>query len=199
VVLRRVGNVLGWLRPGGPTDRARYPVGTVPGLSRPSPRLAPTPAPAHAHGHRPDHGVPPPQSPDGTASRAHDYPGPVEMSYAPTPDGHPDPGEVVWTWVPYEEDPAVGKDRPVVVIGRAAHAPGRELAVVMLSSREHPGDPRWLVLGRGAWDAEGRSSSVRLDRVLAVAPTAVRREGAALDRARFERVAAAVAQLRPAG
>ncbi|GAB5080487.1 hypothetical protein ARTHROSP310_36360 [Arthrobacter sp. AD-310] len=28
------------------------------------------------------------------------------------PDGEPDPGEVVWTWVPYQEDHGRGKDRP---------------------------------------------------------------------------------------
>ena len=38
-------------------------------------------------------------------------------SYAPAPDGEPDPGEVVWAWVPYEEDASRGKDRPVLVIG----------------------------------------------------------------------------------
>ena len=32
-------------------------------------------------------------------------------------DGEPDPGEVVWAWVPYEDDPAQGKDRPVLVVG----------------------------------------------------------------------------------
>ncbi len=37
--------------------------------------------------------------------------------YAPKANGKPDPGEVVWAWVPYEEDPSQGKDRPVLVIG----------------------------------------------------------------------------------
>jgi hypothetical protein len=105
---------------------------------------------------------------------------------------------VVWTWVPYEEDASIGKDRPVVVLGRAVQEPGPALAILMLSSREHPDDPRWLPLGAGAWDTEGRVSSVRIDRVLAVAPDAVRREGSALDRVRFDRVAAAVAQAHPA-
>ena len=141
--------------------------------------------------------------PSPAGPHAHDYDGRVDLTYAPTPDGHPDPGEVVWTWVPYEEDPSVGKDRPVVVVGRAGgrqradgrgDAAGGELAVLMLSSHEHDGDPRWMVLGSGGWDAEGRVSSVRLDRVLAVAPGAVRREGAALDRGRFDRVAAALRQ-----
>ena len=37
----------------------------------------------------------------------------MEPTYAPENDGQPDPGEVVWAWVPYEDDPTLGKDRPV--------------------------------------------------------------------------------------
>ncbi len=140
---------------------------------------------------RPGEGVPPPLS---SRSHAHAYAGRVRLQYAPEPNGRPDPGEVVWTWVPYEDQPEVGKDRPVVVLGDAldSRAPDGELAVVLLSSKEHDGDQDWLTLGAGPWDREGRPSSVRLDRVLAVAPDDVRREGATLDRERFERVAAAV-------
>ena len=39
-------------------------------------------------------------------------------SYEPEADGQPDPGEVVLGWVPFEEDPSQGKDRPVLLIGR---------------------------------------------------------------------------------
>ena len=46
----------------------------------------------------------------------------------------------------------------------------------------------WTDLGTGAWDARGRPSEVRLDRLLELTPESVRREGAALDRARFDRV-----------
>jgi PemK-like, MazF-like toxin of type II toxin-antitoxin system len=120
------------------------------------------------------------------AGQALDYSGPVHISYAPHPDGVADPGEVVWTWVPYEDDPGKGKDRPVVVIARVKD----DLLVVLLSSKDHAGEPDWVLLGRGAWDAEGRASFVRLDRVLRVAPAAVRREGATLDRNRFDALAA---------
>src|ERR1700749_4488442 len=41
--------------------------------------------------------------------------GPVRMSYSPQTDGAPDPGEVVWTWVPFEENDGRGKDRPGLV------------------------------------------------------------------------------------
>ena len=111
------------------------------------------------------------------------------LVYAPQPDGRADPGEVVWTWVAYEEDAAQGKDRPVLVVGRD----GRTLLGLMLSSRsERDGQRDWLALGPGAWDRESRPSWVRLDRVLEVDEDGVRREGAVLDRARFERVAAAL-------
>jgi PemK-like, MazF-like toxin of type II toxin-antitoxin system len=115
---------------------------------------------------------------------AREYPGPVRFAYAPEADGHPDPGEVVWTWVPFEEDATRGKDRPVVVLGWAGET--HDLAVAELSSKDRTGDRRWLPLGTGGWDPEGRSSSVRLDRLFAVAPEAVRREGAALDRPRYD-------------
>jgi hypothetical protein len=40
-----------------------------------------------------------------------------QVSYAPRRDGLPDPGEVVWAWVPYEEDARRVKDRPVKQLG----------------------------------------------------------------------------------
>ncbi len=115
--------------------------------------------------------------------------GPISFRYAPDKDGQPDPGEIVWTWVPYEEDPQQGKDRPVVVMGVAAQG---LLGVVPLSSKGHDGDRSWLPIGSGPWDREGRPSWVRLDFVLAVPPGAVRREGSVLDRARFDVVAEAL-------
>ncbi|MBI9114381.1 type II toxin-antitoxin system PemK/MazF family toxin [Sanguibacter sp. YZGR15] len=113
--------------------------------------------------------------------------------YAPRPDGAPDPGEIVWTWVPYEEDHTQGKDRPVLLVGHD----GAWLLGLMLSSKDHSDDahrrgtggPRWTDIGAGAWDPRGRESEVRLDRVVRVDPAAVRREGAVLDRPTFERVA----------
>jgi hypothetical protein len=43
-------------------------------------------------------------------------------------------------------------------------------------------------VGTGAWDRERRPSEVRLDRLVEIDPSAVRREGAALDSAVFARV-----------
>jgi len=105
--------------------------------------------------------------------------------YAPELDGHADPGEIVWTWVRYEDDPDRGKDRPVLVVGRD----GRIVFGLMLSSRaDRHGQRHWLALGAGDWDRERRPSWVRLDRVLTMREDAIRREGAVLDRARFDRV-----------
>ncbi|MFC0315984.1 type II toxin-antitoxin system PemK/MazF family toxin [Gordonia phosphorivorans] len=98
-----------------------------------------------------------------------------EIVYAPDLDGAADPGEIVWTWVPFEEDPTQGKDRPVLVVGRQ----GDDLLGLMLSSKDyHRDDDDWVSLGAGAWDADRRESFVRLDRVLVVAEHGIRREGA---------------------
>ena len=109
------------------------------------------------------------------------------VSYAPDLDGQADPGEIVWTWVVFEDDPTRGKDRPVLVVGRDQ----RTLLGLMLSSQHyHAEDPQWVGIGTGTWDYEGRPSWVRLDRVLDVPEEGIRREGAILDRTRFEAVAA---------
>ncbi len=109
-----------------------------------------------------------------------------KLVYAPDLDGRADPGEIVWTWVVYEDDPTRGKDRPVLVVGRDR----RVLLGLMVSSQErHAEDRDWIGIGSGAWDYEGRPSWVRLDRVLDVPEESIRREGAILDREIFEVVA----------
>lgn len=110
-----------------------------------------------------------------------------KIVYRPDLDGRADPGEVVWTWVTYEDDPTRGKDRPVLVVGRD-HA---TLLGLMLSSQErHEADRSWVGIGSGSWDDEGRPSWVRLDRVLDVPEESIRREGAILERTAFDVVAA---------
>ncbi|WP_421118293.1 type II toxin-antitoxin system PemK/MazF family toxin [Aquihabitans daechungensis] len=120
--------------------------------------------------------------------------GGITVSYAPERDGDADPGEVVWTWVPFEDDPTQGKDRPVLVLGWD----GPRLAAVQLSSKDHR-DRRdaheWVEVGRGAWDPQNRVSFADASRLLRVEPGEVRREGASLDESAFERVLQRVAQL----
>ncbi|TSE00035.1 type II toxin-antitoxin system PemK/MazF family toxin [Skermania sp. ID1734] len=109
------------------------------------------------------------------------------LVYAPNLDGRADPGEVVWTWVTYEEDPSRGKDRPVLVVGRD----GKTLLGLMLSSNsKRARDNNWIGIGAGTWDSESRPSWVRLDRVLDVPEAGIRREGAILERKVFDQVAA---------
>jgi hypothetical protein len=110
-----------------------------------------------------------------------------KVVYAPDLDGRADPGEIVWTWVVYEDDPTRGKDRPVLVVGRDRSV----LLGLMLSSQErYASDPDWVGIGAGDWDYEGRESFVRLDRVLDVPEEGIRREGAILEREIFDVVAA---------
>jgi hypothetical protein len=111
--------------------------------------------------------------------------GPVRMSYSPQSDGAPDPGEVVWTWVPFEENDGRGKDRPVLVV--AAESAGTYLAL-QLTSKDHHGEGDFVPVGAGGWDGEHRPSWVNLDRVIRVHEGGMRREAAALPREPFERV-----------
>src|SRR5687768_3909986 len=95
--------------------------------------------------------------------------GGIAVSYAPERDGDADPGEVVWAWVPYEDDPAQGKDRPVLVLGWD----GPQLAAVPLSSKDHGARPdahEWVEVGRGGWDPQNRVSYADAGRLLRLAP-----------------------------
>ncbi|SRR6266508_110487 len=112
----------------------------------------------------------------------------IVVTYEPCRDGDADPGEVVWGWVPYEEDATQGKDRPVVVIGRW----GADLACVPLTSKDRPGDPDRLPIGTGAWDPDLRPSWVCVDRLLRFGPSSVRREGCAIEEGKFRTVVDAV-------
>lgn len=125
-----------------------------------------------------------------------DFTGRPDIRYTPHEDRLADPGEVVWAWVPFEEDHGRGKDRPVLVIGRD----GEWLLAVPLTSKDHHRDVAqearehryWTDVGTGPWDPQGRVSEARVDRIVRISPTKVRRTGAALDRPRFDVVTRAV-------
>ena len=116
----------------------------------------------------------------------------AHASYQPIMDGDADPGEVVWTWVPYQEDASVGKDRPAVVIG----GKGEGVYILQLTSKDHTREAAqeaaagryWFDIGTGAWDSKGRPSEVRLDRALWVKATDVRREGSILPEVTWRRI-----------
>lgn len=127
--------------------------------------------------------APKPSEPASTvASDGSDYPGDyrdmINFEYSPSLDGDADPGEIVWTWVPFEEDHSQGKDRPVLLVGRD----GEYLLALMMTSKDHNNrehaDPNYLDIGSGPWDPQGRASEVKLNRVIRVRPDSMRREGA---------------------
>lgn len=123
-----------------------------------------------------------------------DYQGMPVVEYSPVRGSRPDPSEVVWTWVPYEEDHTRGKDRPVLLVGRD----GSWLLGLQLSSVDHDRDADqearvgrfWVEIGPGAWDSRGRVSEVRVNRVLRIDPDAVRRVSVSLPRPLFDEVVA---------
>ncbi|MFW6866675.1 type II toxin-antitoxin system PemK/MazF family toxin [Nocardioides sp. CPCC 206347] len=128
----------------------------------------------------------------------------TDGTYAPQLDGDPDPGEVVWAWVPYEDDPLQGKDRPVLVIGTATGPDGvTTVDCLVMTSKDHDRDEEqetrrgrvWMDVGSGGWDTRGRESEVRLNRLVVLKATDVRREGSALDQTIYEAVIAARAAL----
>ena len=137
--------------------------------------------------------APKPSAPASTvASDGSDYPGDyrdmINFEYSPSLDGDADPGEIVWTWVPFEEDHSQGKDRPVLLVGRD----GEYLLALMMTSKDHNNrehaDPNYLDIGSGPWDPQGRASEVKLNRVIRVRPDSMRREGAIMPEDTFRLV-----------
>lgn len=156
-------------------DESRQGEARTSGSSAPKPS-APKPSSAKSS-------APKPSAPASTvASNGSDYPGDyrdmINFEYSPSLDGDADPGEIVWTWVPFEEDHSQGKDRPVLLVGRD----GEYLLALMMTSKDHNNrehaDPNYLDIGSGPWDPQGRASEVKLNRVIRVRPDSMRREGA---------------------
>ena len=160
-------------------DESRQGEARTSGSSAPKPS-APKPSSAKSTANS---SAPKPSAPASTvASDGSDYPGDyrdmINFEYSPSLDGDADPGEIVWTWVPFEEDHSQGKDRPVLLVGRD----GEYLLALMMTSKDHNNrehaDPNYLDLGSGPWDPQGRASEVKLNRVIRVRPDSMRREGA---------------------
>lgn len=123
-----------------------------------------------------------------------DFTGRPNIVYTPIKDGLPDPGEIVWTWVPYEDDHSQGKDRPALIIARD----GRWLLGLQVSSQdrdfsyEESQGRYWMDIGPGPWDGKGRDSEVRLNRIIRLEPDKVRRIGAIVEPELFNNVARGV-------
>jgi len=154
-------------------------------------------SPAH---HEHEHELPGVPNPDPAAPPyPGDYRGPIDAVYQPNLDGDADPGEIVWGWIPFEDDPSRGKDRPVLVIGRD----GPWVLALPMTTADHRRDFKqeahegryWTPLGSGPWDHDGRENDIRTNRVVRLDPFAIRREGAIIDEATFYRVVAAMGQV----
>ena len=106
-----------------------------------------------------------------TAAYPGDFSGTSTVLYEPIQDSSPDPGEIVWTHMVFEEDYQRGKDRPVLVIGRDEPW----LHALMLTSKDHDRDAAvearhgrvWPDVGTGSWDSRRRPSEIRIDLVAA--------------------------------
>lgn len=65
------------------------------------------------------------------------------------------PGDVVWTFIRFEDDPGEGKDRPVIIID----VDGSRLSVVtMTSNSKRDGQRGYVCIGNGSWDHLHRDS-----------------------------------------
>ena len=170
-------------------DESRQREARTSGSSAPKPS-APKPSSAKSTANS---SAPKPSAPASTvASDGSDYPGDyrdmINFEYSPSLDGDADPGEIVWTWVPFEEDHSQGKDRPVLLVGRD----GEYLLALMMTSKDHNNrehaDSNYLDIGSGPWDPQGRASEVKLNRVIRVRPDSMRREGAIMPEDTFRLV-----------
>ena len=74
----------------------------------------------------------------------------------------------------------------------------KDLVVVPLTTKAHPERDDEIEVGSGDWDRTQRNSYAKVDTVLRVSVGDIRREGAVLDRKRFDKVVAAVAAYRAA-
>jgi hypothetical protein len=116
-----------------------------------------------------------------------DKPEPVPYVAPPPPDRAGRwpvrPGDVVWTAVPFMDQPGVAKDRPVLIVGRE---PGIFLVLTLTTQGKRHGHPEWYPLGTGPWDRQGRPSWARLHPWYRMRETDVRRPGGPVDRAVFD-------------
>ncbi len=100
------------------------------------------------------------------------------------PAGGPQPGEIWWADVPFEDRPG-SKDRPCLVLSVRRGA----ARVVKITSRHGDGRPGVIALPGGAvGDRRGRASYLETDEVREVPLGDFRRRGGAMDPALWGRV-----------
>ncbi|MDO4910377.1 MAG: hypothetical protein Q3972_01380 [Corynebacterium sp.] len=106
----------------------------------------------------------------------------LAMYYAPTMDGQAEPGEIVWIKV---DD--LHEERAILVIGRTKRA---LLGQLISPHGDHSKEENWVDIGSGAWDDKGRSCWLRLDKIIEISESGVRRQGTIMPQNCFDRVSA---------
>lgn len=106
--------------------------------------------------------------------------------YAPDMDGQADPGEVVWMWAPAGTPHHLPQERAIVIVGRTKF---NLLGLLISDCPRHEEEDNWMDIGSGAWDTAGQQAWVRLDRIVEVNESGIRRQGAIIPRRRFDRIA----------
>ena len=106
--------------------------------------------------------------------------------YAPDMDGQADPGEVIWVWIQPNLPGHPARERAMVVVGRSQHL---LLGLLISPNPEHANEDNWIDIGSGGWDVAGRQCWARLDKILEVPESTIRRQGAIIPKSRFERIA----------
>ena len=101
-------------------------------------------------------------------------------------DGQADPGEVIWVWIQPNLPGHPARERAMVVVGRSQHL---LLGLLISPNPEHANEDNWIDIGSGGWDVAGRQCWVRLDKILEVPESTIRRQGAIMPKSRFERIA----------
>ncbi|MFD4656531.1 type II toxin-antitoxin system PemK/MazF family toxin [Kitasatospora sp. NPDC058444] len=95
----------------------------------------------------------------------------------PRTGAHPEPREIWWAQVPFEDGPG-SKDRPCLVL----RVHGRTATVAKITSRHHAGRPGVLPLPPGTvGDRDGRAGWLETDELREVPLSAFRRRVGAVD------------------
>ena len=107
-----------------------------------------------------------------------------EILYAPDMDGYADPGEVVHVRFS-EENSESSSERQVLVVGRQGHM---LLGTLISTNDDHADEDNWVAIGSDSF-SHGKPSWVRVDRVLEIPESGIRRDGSIMPARRFSIVA----------
>lgn len=108
------------------------------------------------------------------------------LFYAPNMDGQVDPGEVVFFLAQGDNASDQPQERALIVVGRI----GDQITGLLTSPNpNNQWKKTWIDIGAGPWDTQGRQAWARVDKVIRISESDIRRQGAVIPPARFERIA----------